>query len=46
LGDLVYRYDISGGQGAVSVLLALNQRGQTDTIVFTPIIFRTTANPQ
>jgi hypothetical protein len=46
LGDLVYRYDINGSQGAVSVLLALNQRGQTDSIVFTPIIFRTTANPQ
>jgi hypothetical protein len=40
LGDLVYRYDITGTSGAVSVLYSLNQNGKTDSIVFTPQIFR------
>jgi hypothetical protein len=43
LGDLVYRYDISGSTGAVSVLYALDARGRTDGIVFTPLIFRMSA---
>jgi hypothetical protein len=41
LGDLVYRYDITGPTGAVSVLYSLDARGKTDGIVFTPLIFRT-----
>jgi hypothetical protein len=41
LGDLVYRYDITGTSGSVSVLYSLNQNGKTDSIVFTPEIFRT-----
>jgi hypothetical protein len=43
LGDLVYRYDITGSAGAVSVLYALDARGRTDGIVFTPLIFRSSA---
>jgi hypothetical protein len=42
LGDLVYRYTATGSMGSVSVLYALDQRGRTDGIVFTPLIFRTT----
>jgi len=41
LNDLVYRYDLTGSAGAVSVLYALDQRGRTDGIVFTPLVFRT-----
>jgi len=40
LGDLVYRYVATGSTGSVSVLYALDGRGRTDGIVFTPIIFR------
>jgi len=40
LGDLVYRYEISGTSGAVSVLYSLDQNGKTDSIVFTPLVFR------
>jgi hypothetical protein len=44
LGDLVYRYDISGSAGVVSVLYSLDDRGRTDGIVFTPQVFRATGN--
>jgi hypothetical protein len=40
LGDVVYRYDLTGASGAVSVLYWLDPRGKTDGIVFTPLIFR------
>jgi hypothetical protein len=40
LGDLVYRYDVTGASGVVSVLYWLDARGKTDGIVFTPQIFR------
>ncbi len=40
LGDTVYRYDVSGTSGVVSVLYLLDARGKTDLIVFTPRIFR------
>jgi hypothetical protein len=40
LGDLVYRYVAIGSTGSVSVLYALDGRGRTDGIVFTPLIFR------
>jgi hypothetical protein len=39
LGDFVYRYEISGNSGVISVLYSLDGRGKTDTIVFTPKIF-------
>ena len=39
LGDFVYRYEITGASGVVSVLYSLDQRGKTDGIVFTPRIF-------
>jgi hypothetical protein len=41
LGDLVYRYTATGSTGSVSILYALDQRGRTDGIVFTPLVFRT-----
>ncbi len=46
LGDLVYRYDIVGATGTVSVLYALDMNGRTDNIVFTPVIFRTVVPAQ
>ena len=46
LGDFVYRYEITGASGVVSVLYSLDQRGKTDGIVFTPRIFmRTPTTP-
>jgi hypothetical protein len=45
LGDIVYRYEITGPSGAVSVLYSLDSRGKTDGIVFTPEIFREPATP-
>jgi hypothetical protein len=41
LGDFVYRYDVTGPTGWVSVLYSLDANGKTDGIVFTPQIFRT-----
>jgi hypothetical protein len=38
-GDFVYRYDVTGTSGVVSVLYTLSDRGKTDGIVFTPKIF-------
>jgi hypothetical protein len=40
LGDIVYRYEIAGSGGAISMLYALDQDGRTDGVVFTPEIFR------
>lgn len=45
LGDLVYRYDVAGTGGTISVLYFLNQAGQTDGIAFTPRIFTPAAVP-
>lgn len=45
LGDLFYRYDLTGSSGTVSVLYALDQRGRTDAVVFTPLIFRSAPTP-
>jgi hypothetical protein len=45
-GDLVYRYDVTGPSGVVSVLYWLDDRGKTDGIVFTPKIFAAPATPQ
>jgi hypothetical protein len=41
LGDVVYRYSVTGTNGAVSVLYSLDPNGKPDDIVFTPLIFRT-----
>jgi hypothetical protein len=39
--DMVYRYEIAGSSGAVSVLYSVDANGKIDNIVFTPEIFRT-----
>jgi hypothetical protein len=46
LGDVVYRYDVTGTSGAVSILYLLNGHGKTDLIVFTPQIFGATSAVQ
>lgn len=43
LNDLVYRYDVTGPSGDISVLYSLDQAGKVDGIVFTPLIFRSAA---
>jgi hypothetical protein len=45
LGDYVYRYDVTGTTGWVSVLYSIDANGKTDGIVFTPQVFRTPAPP-
>jgi hypothetical protein len=45
LGDVVYRYDITGASGVVSVLYSLDPNGKTDGVVFTPQVFRSSYLP-
>ncbi len=45
LGDVVYRYDVTGASGVVSVLYSLDPSGKTDGVVFTPQIFRSSYLP-
>lgn len=45
LGDVVYRYEITGASGVVSVLYSLDPNGKTDGVVFTPQIFRASDVP-
>jgi len=44
LGDVVYRYRITGTTGTVSILYSLDPSGRTDGVVFTPGDFRAAGN--
>jgi hypothetical protein len=45
LGDVVYRYRITGATGTVSILYSLDPNGRTDGVVFTPEDFRVDSSP-